>query len=426
MAMLLKIYLATLVRIAASNGQNPFWQVMEGDTSTMLINADHVARPHHIVDSTGPALLQVHAPDPASKTVSTTAAWSKPDLAPMVYVSSILAMSLGICWFFQGRGAATCLSIVCNVVALSTMSLLIRNIFVNARFQYPTFVTATHAFVTGLVGITTLICKNGVSAAFAGFPDRQTWLRGIIPVGIATALSLGLANFGLWLTNAHFYEMLGSSGFLVTAAVGVMMGRPFELQLLPMMLSLTFGTMVLSFGEMNFSVIGALCILGATFCRAGKAQIQGLLMCPGSGLMQLDPIELVVCTSMVSLVIMLVWSAVAEGLAPWQRIMSLKVFFPVLLAALNASVLNIASIFVIRSLGPVAQQCVGQLKSVLCCVGAVAAFNEAISHQQAIGYTIVMASVFWYNHKDMEIKAAATKASKEVAETKPLNAAKVV
>ena len=127
---------------------------------------------------------------------------------------------------------------------------------------------------------------------------------------------------------------------------------------------------------MSFSVIGAVCILSATFCRASKAQIQGILMSPTSGMKQLGPVELVTCMSLVSLAIMLVWSASVEGMQPWKQILSAKVFFAVLIAALNASVLNIASIFVIRSLGPVAQQCVGQLKSVLCCVGAVAAFHE--------------------------------------------------
>jgi drug/metabolite transporter (DMT)-like permease len=284
------------------------------------------------------------------------------------------------------------------------MSLLIKNIFTNAKFEYPAFVTATHAFVTASVGFVTSACRKGPSATFDGFPDAQTWLRGIIPVGIATGSSLGLANMGLWYSNAHFYEMLGASGFLTTAAVGVMLGIPFEWKLLSPMMALTSGALILSMGEINFSLIGAVCIISATFCRALKAQIQGILMSPNSGLKQLGPVENVTCTSLVSLAIMLLWSALSEGWKPWSQLWHTKVFLAVLIAALNAAVLNIASIFVIRSLGPVAQQCVGQLKSVLCCVGAVVAFNEAITYQQILGYSVVIASIFWYNHRDMKIK----------------------
>jgi drug/metabolite transporter (DMT)-like permease len=319
--------------------------------------------------------------------------------AHLSYGIALFVAAVGIFYMFRERGITTCIAITCNVLALSVMSLLIRNIFVNAAFPHAQFVTASHALVTFLVGAVVLLHRGK-----ARIPDLRTWGMGIAPVGCATALNLGLANLGLLYTNAHFYEMLGASGFLVTAGVGLMMGRTFSMQLLPPMLLVTMGTVVLSLGEIQFSLLGATLILAATVCRAAKAQIQSLLMSAESTMMQLDPVELITCTSCLTFLVMLSWSLVSEGALPWLQILQPNVFFAVLIAAANAAVLNIASIFVIRSIGPVAQQCIGQLKGVLCCIGAVAAFGEKITMQQIIGYSVVICGIFWYNQRDLNAK----------------------
>jgi drug/metabolite transporter (DMT)-like permease len=315
------------------------------------------------------------------------------------YVIAIVATSACIFYMFWERGLLTCVAINCNVFALSVMSLLIRNIFVNNSFPYSQFVTASHAFVTGIVGFLVTYQRGKLRSV-----DLRTWCVGIFPVGCATALSLGFANLGLLYTNAHFYEMLGSSGFLITAAVGVAMGKPFHMELLLPMLAVTFGAVVLSFGEISFSMIGTIFILAGVFCRAAKAQMQSLLMSPSMNLMQLDPIELVTCTSCVTLTVMLSCSMATEGMQPWLHVCRPQLLAAIFLAAANAAVLNIASVFIIRSIGPVAQQCIGQFKGVLCCIGAVAAFGERITVQQALGYSIVICGIFWYNQQDLLLK----------------------
>merc|ERR1719197_275966 len=118
----------------------------------------------------------------------------------------------------------------------------------------------------------------------------------------------------------------------------------------------------------------------------------------------MDPIEVAVWTSLTCLVLMGIWSAFTEGLAPCYEIFSLPVVLAVLYTCVGASILNIAALFVLRELGPVTQQVVGQLKGILAILGSVAAFGETVTMQQIIGYSFLIAGIAWYNKTDMDIK----------------------
>eukprot|EP00746_Dinoflagellata_sp_MGD_P158602 gnl/MRDRNA2_/MRDRNA2_86506_c0_seq2.p1 gnl/MRDRNA2_/MRDRNA2_86506_c0~~gnl/MRDRNA2_/MRDRNA2_86506_c0_seq2.p1 ORF type:complete len:122 (-),score=31.61 gnl/MRDRNA2_/MRDRNA2_86506_c0_seq2:124-489(-) len=101
---------------------------------------------------------------------------------------------------------------------------------------------------------------------------------------------------------------------------------------------------------------------------------------------------------------MTVWSLATEGMAPYQHIFSWGPFLAVLYTCVGASILNIAALFVLRELGPVAQQIVGQLKGILAIVGSVATLGEHVTLQQAIGYSILLSGIYWYNKTDTQIK----------------------
>merc|ERR1719387_2860138 len=98
------------------------------------------------------------------------------------------------------------------------------------------------------------------------------------------------------------------------------------------------------------------------------------------------------------------WSLATEGLTPYHEILAWGPFMAVLYTCIGASILNIAALFVLRELGPVAQQIVGQLKGILAIVGSVATLGEHVTVQQAVGYTILLSGIYWYNTIDMKIK----------------------
>lgn len=342
---------------------------------------------------------------------------TSPDLiSKLLYAVSVIVLGCIVTAIYFDRGMAKIAQILTYIYALSSMSVLISNVYKNHEFIFPQWVTASHFLATGLTGLAVLLHRKVIEGREITIPSNETLYKGIAPVGLAFALSLGFANRGLMYTNTHFYEMMASTSMLVTAGVGVLMGKGFNLKLLPPLVTLTLGLCIVSFGEVSFSLLGFACIGLGTIMRATKVQLQSVLLSADSGMTVLDPIELTVWTAAVCFTIMMVWSLAVEGLQPFVQIVDLSTFLAVLITAMAATVLNIAALFVLKEVGPVAQQIVGNLKGVLACMAAVAAFGEQISMKQAIGYSIVVACTFWFNRTDATIKEAA----KKVLENEPL------
>jgi len=320
-------------------------------------------------------------------------------------------------WIYHNRGVVPCVSILAYVGALSSMSMLIRYCYVNEKFKYPQFLTATHFIATATVGASVLGYRYLTQGKKVAVPEFDVFLKGLLPVAVAFVLSLGFANNGLLLTNAHFYEMIGSSTPLVTAGLAIALGRGFDTRLGGPLGLITFSMLIIAFGEMKLSLLGLMACIGGVMGRAAKSTLQHSLM-GGSEWKSMDPIEVAVWTSLTCFVLMAGWSAATEGIKPCVEILAWGPFTAVLYTCMGASVLNIAALFVLRELGPVAQQIVGQLKGILSILGAVAAFGESVTGQQILGYSILLCGIYWYNTTDMSIKdEKAKKLAAEVDET---------
>merc|ERR1719440_2613742 len=171
---------------------------------------------------------------------------------------------------YYNRGMGVVVSILTYIYALSSMSVLIRNVYVNHDFNFPQWVTASHFLATGLTGLVVLMHRRMTEGKEITVPSPETFYKGIGPVGLTFALSIGFANRGLMYTNTHFYEMIASTSMLVTAGVGVLMGKGFNLKLLPPLLTVTAGLIIVSCGELSFNVLGFACIGLGTIMRATK------------------------------------------------------------------------------------------------------------------------------------------------------------
>merc|ERR550514_2458573 len=108
-----------------------------------------------------------------------------------------------------------------------------------------------------------------------------------------------------------------------------MLGRGFDLRLgLPLGL-ITVALFIVAFGEVKLTILGLAACLGGVLGRGAKSTLQHALM-GGSSWKSMDPIEVAVWTSLTCLVLMGIWSALTEGLAPCKEIMSLPVVLAVL------------------------------------------------------------------------------------------------
>lgn len=327
--------------------------------------------------------------------------------AKCTFVGVLMAASGVLGVMYWGRGVMTAFAIIAYTLALSTMSIAIKNVFVNHSFGYPQFVTAAHGLATALVAFFILGHRQITTERKIAVPTAPTLLQGILPVALAFALSLGTGNLSLLYSNAHFYEMLSAMSVIATAACGVLMGRELDSQFLPPLMVCTLAIMIVAFGEVQFTFVGVIFCIASVVFRAVKAQLQSLLMAPGAMSQTFDPLELTLWTACLTFAVMITWSAVTEGLAPWKEFLNMGTVIAVLITCVNAVVLNVSGLFVMKELGPVAQQIIGNMKGVVACLGAVAAFGETITFQQISGYGICIIGAYWYNRVDVQLKAEA-------------------
>jgi len=324
-----------------------------------------------------------------------------------IYISVMVVCCIAVAMMYMNRGVGTVLSVIAYLFCLSSMSVLIRNIYVNFNFGYPQFVTSLHGLMTTIAALAILSHRKATTGQEITIPTTTTLVQGLTPVAAAFALSLGTGNLALLYSNAHFYEMLSATSLIATAGMGIVMGRSVSPKLYPPLMLITLACMIVAFGEVKATIAGCVFTLGSVVFRALKAQVSSILMSKGAMQQTFDPLELTLWTAIQTFIIMLVWSLVAEGLAPWKAFWNIGTIGAVGLSAVAAAMINISALFVMKELGPVGQQIIGNLKGILACVGAVAAFGESITFQQVLGYALVIVGAYWYNRTDSQVQADA-------------------
>jgi len=325
----------------------------------------------------------------------------------MVYFASVFTFGVFIAAIYSSRGWLASLAICAYVISLTLMSVSIRNVFVTYSFNYPQWLVCMHCCSTITVGSCILAHRHFSGGKKLEIPNFHTFTRGLVPVAFSFALSLGLSNLGLLYANTHFYEMMGCTQIYAVVGMAMVCGKPFNFKFTLPMIVCTVGLAAVAFGEMKFNMLGAIFVIGGVVVRACKVQLQSMLLSPNQATQHFDAVELTFWTAFITLWFMLAWSCAAEGRAPWADIQDIHTFGAVASTCGAACVLNFCSLFVMKEVGPVAQQLIGQMKGILACIGGWAAFGEIITLQQIIGYGVVIAGIVWYNSTDLALKAEA-------------------
>merc|ERR550537_905809 len=113
--------------------------------------------------------------------------------------------------------------------------------------------------------------------------------------------------------------------------------------------------------------------------------------------------------SIPSLAIMLTWSVFTEQhvLDPFLGDKALGLIFALFVSCVNATMLNVAVLYVIKDLGAVASNLAAQLKGILIILGGVAMLGESVAMQQIGGYGVIVGGVYWYNSIEKKAKEEA-------------------
>jgi len=325
------------------------------------------------------------------------------------YMITCLCMLAIVTMIFRNRGFFTCTAVILYLAAMSSSSLFLKNVFVEQDFDFPIWITSMHFLCTAFCAFLILAYRSFRASAPMNRLQPGTLLRGVFPMAICFSVSLGLSNKGLSLSNVHFYEMVDTAAPLVTAFITVLLGTPFDNRLLMPLGVVTCALVSCWGGEAQFSWAAFACLLTGTILRACKGVlIQMYLTAFATSPTQvLEPIELVMYTSLMSFFFMSTWSFALDGSRPFHQVWLLDNYtarFAIGMSVVTAIVINFAAIFIIRDLGAVAQQLTGNLKGGLSVLGGVAVRGEVLTLRQAIGFSVLICGIAWYNNLDKKLK----------------------
>lgn len=355
---------------------------------------------------------------PLSQTVEDDFTWGmKYETISLIYSGCLLTVCSLVILIFFNRGFWVTTGVLSYILALSTMTISVKSVFVHQHFHFPMFVTSTHFLFSGILCFGIMKFKQKREGTPMAVPTRRQIGTVILPIAISFAASVGANNLALVHSNAAFAEMIGGAAPLCVMWINVMEGKGFHWHLLSPVLAVIAGVCFCVHGELKFTRLGFGLISTATFLRAYKSSLQHRIMEQNTDIGTLEPVELLAWMSIPCFSMMSVLGLLTEGLDPFRKLHSsegLRIGMAIGVTVVNACVLNVANNFVIRDLGAVGCLLAGQLKGILLLMGAAVLLGEVIQRQQIIGYLFIAGGVYFYNKMEKNIKDEFKKNKKEL------------
>ena len=104
-------------------------------------------------------------------------------------------------------------------------------------------------------------------------------IRGVVPVGALYALALWFGNWAYVYLQVSYVQMLKAFMPAIVFAIGIVIGtEKFNWKLLLTLLWISFGILVASFGEVNFSPLGTIIQLSSLVFEATRLTLLQVLL----------------------------------------------------------------------------------------------------------------------------------------------------
>lgn len=357
------------------------------------------------VDLKQMALAALEVPDRTSPVA--LASTTKTSPVALAYTVSMFTVATCIIIIYWHRGMAVITKILIYLFAVSTMTLSVKWVFAMGGFEYPAFLTATHMFISSVVGFSILLKRKFIDGASIVVPTAREFFCQIGLLSSSIAISLAANNHALLFCSASFVEIIAATTPIVAAGMIVIKGMPFHMALLGPACLVAVGCSLSVVGEVHFSLLGFVLCFVSNASRALKVVIQQDLM-TGATKEKFDPCALMAWMCFTSFLIMIVWSSASEGLAPYiffaDSSKRLQTIPALLVSCINAVTLNLAALFVTKELGAVGGQLVAQTKSVLTVLGSIAVFHDSFSAKEVIGFATVLSGAYLYSSTEKRLK----------------------
>lgn len=322
------------------------------------------------------------------------------------FVGCLIMMVGIVAVVYAAKGTMVIMRISLYILSLTTIKIGVRSVLSTHAFPYPKFLNTTHFLCSGLVAWAFLLLRSKCFDKPFQPISFSTFFYMVVPIASAFSLSACLNNEAIAVSGANFVEIGNTAGPLCTAFIAFFMDRPLPWAQYPPLFAVTIGLVICVTGDLQYSNIALILISLANLLRSMKAILQQFLVRrrgPVEGRV-LEPTELLAWMSIPAVILAFSWSVTAEGMLPWERLQDeegkWQRIMAILLTCVQASVLNVLSIWAVKDLGAVGAQLAGNLKGVVVLVGGVTVLGESVSVGQVIGYTIVLAAIVWFSHAE--------------------------
>lgn len=270
---------------------------------------------------------------------------------------------------------------------LSSSVILYNNYLYNTiGFPFPVF-TVTWHLIFAAIGTRVL---QRTTNLLDGVKDvnitKDVFLRSILPIGFLFSGSLILSNKAYLYLSVPFIQMLKA---FVPVSI-LLVSFAFRLQepnqrLIAIVVMISLGVSLASYGELAFSVTGFLIQAGAVVFEASRLVMIEVLL---KG-MKMDPLVSLHYYAPVCAAINLVALPFTEGLEPFREMAKISPLIFISNAGV-AFLLNIAAVFLIGVGSGLILTLAGVLKDILLIIGSVLLFSKSITALQVFGYSIAL------------------------------------
>lgn len=334
-------------------------------------------------------------------------------VGPLTYVASVFGTIGIVVFLYWSRSVLEICSIVVYLFALSTVRLSVKAVFVEYKFDFPLAVSAVHFVICAIVAFSVLLYRQLYTKQPIPVPSKSEFVFTILPIAMSFAICIGVGNKVLVLCSVALTEILMATQPIVSIPMVLMLGMPFDIMLLLPTCLVVVSCVVCAYGDVHFSPLGLVLAVLSNVLRALKAALQQKML-TGAQRDRFDPCALLAWMSVPSASLMLGWSAVVEGRAPLNRLLTdpeqrPMIVVSVLVSGAAACILNLSQLFVVGGLGAVGSQIVAQLKTMLTILGGVALLSEKVTAVQCVGFAGVLVGIFFYSRMDLALKQAATR-----------------
>jgi hypothetical protein len=270
-------------------------------------------------------------------------------------------------------------------------------------FGYPMMLCSMG--VTSSWVISFALVKTGrVTLKHEALITRRWYTRHIVPIGFLGALSLGFGNYAYLYLSVSFIQMLKAAVPAVTMCVMYTAGlEQLHHKTLTGVVIVTLGTMIATYGEVKFSMLGLLMMMMSELSEALRMAFYQYLL----GNLKFDMIEGLYVMGPASLVFLWLGIAVFElddFIHNDGAYIMLEAPLYFLCAALMGFCVNYLSLAVVSAMGGVGFKVMGQAKNAAVILGAMVIFGNPVTIIQGFGYLTSIIGFYVYQKGKIEVQ----------------------